>query len=376
MNLALIFGFALVCFLPALLTSVLVTALLRKLAPKIGLLDQPSERKVHTSPTPLGGGIGIWAGVLIPVAMAQLGIWLVASNEELREKIPAGIGVDWNRVLENSGTMWGILLAGTLLAAMGLLDDKKNLSWFPRLLVQLLVVVGVVGMLGVRATVFAQQTWIGFLFSVLWMGVLINAFNFLDNMDGLTSGIGFISALLFAAVMLLFPEDPRWLVGGVLLVLAGSLGGFLFFHNWPPARIFMGDAGSMFIGFMISAMTILGTFYKEDVVGRHVMLAPLCILAIPLYDFVSVIFIRLKQGRSPFHPDKSHFSHRLVELGLKPKYAVLTIHLATWTTGLGGLILYQVENWAMAIVVLGMVGCTLAIIAILETKGRANTAKK
>ncbi|MCA9068038.1 MAG: undecaprenyl/decaprenyl-phosphate alpha-N-acetylglucosaminyl 1-phosphate transferase, partial [Planctomycetaceae bacterium] len=208
--------------------------------------------------------------------------------------------------------------------------------------------------------------------SWLWYLVLINVFNFLDNMDGLFFCIALIASLLFSVVMLTGTSEPRWLVGGALLVLAGSISGFLFFHNWPPARIFMGDSGSYFIGLLLASLTMLGTYYEHTEVetSRHVILAPLCILAVPLYDISSVILIRLKQGRSPFQPDKSHFSHRLVELGLKPSRAVLTIYLATLTTGLGGLLLYQVEDWTGALLVALLISCVLAMIGILETAGR------
>ena len=137
-------------------------------------------------------------------------------------------------------------------------------------------------------------------------------------------------------------KTPMWSVALSLVILAGSLTGFLFW-NRPPASIFMGDCGSNVIGFLLATLTIVGTFYDYSG-SRHVFLAPLCVLAIPLYDFCTVIFIRLKQGRSPFHGDKSHFSHRLVELGLRPAPAVLTIHLATLMTGLGGLLLYKVSD--------------------------------
>jgi UDP-GlcNAc:undecaprenyl-phosphate/decaprenyl-phosphate GlcNAc-1-phosphate transferase len=202
--------------------------------------------------------------------------------------------------------------------------------------------------------------------------VLINAFNFLDNMDGLSSGIALIAALIFAAIMLTSLSEPRWLVAGVLLILAGSLLGFLC-HNWPPAKIFMGDTGSYFIGLLLASMTLLGTFFEhegEAQHGRHVILAPLCVLAVPLYDFATVLIIRLLEGRSPFQPDKSHFSHRLVQLGLKPKHAVMTVHLATLTTGLGALLLYRVADWSSACLVIALILCVLAIIAILETVGR------
>ncbi len=133
----------------------------------------------------------------------------------------------------------------------------------------------------------------------------------------------------------------------------------------------MGDSGSYFIGLIIATMTVLGTFYEETSGGsRHVILAPLCILAVPLYDTASVVLIRLKEGRSPFHPDKKHFSHRLVEMGLQPTSAVLTVHLTTITTGLAGLLLFHVPGWTEALLVLAIVACVIALIAILETAGR------
>ena len=169
--------------------------------------------------------------------------------------------------------------------------------------------------------------------------------------------------------MLTSVSEPRWLVAGALLVLAGSLAGFLC-HNWPPATIFMGDSGSMFIGMLLASLTVLGTFYDASIPSRHVILAPLCVLAVPLYDFTTVVLIRLMQGHSPFHPDKNHFSHRLVRLGLSRRNAVLTVHLTTLTTGLGALLLYELESWAAALLVIALVFCVLSIIAILESTTR------
>ncbi len=366
--------FILACFLPACLVSAISTAVMRRLAPRWGLIDQPAARKVHREPTPLGGGVGIWAGVVLPIATAQLFAYFAIHDESLLKfvSLPESITVHLEGVLYRSGQLWAILGCGTLLAVMGLLDDRKNLPWWPRLLVQFLVAVFLVAGMNVHATVFTPIPALGYMLSILWYLVLINSFNFLDNMDGLSSGIALIAAVLFAVVMLTGTSEPRWLVGGALLVLAGSLSGFLFFHNWPPARIFMGDSGSYFIGLLLASLTMLGTYYEHSdaEASRHVILAPLCILAVPLYDISSVIVIRLLQKRSPFHPDKSHFSHRLVELGLKPSRAVLTIYLATLTTGLGGILLYRVENWTGAILVVLLVACVLAIIGVLETAGR------
>jgi len=275
----------------------------------------------------------------------------------------------WEGLRSRTGQLWAVIAGGTALSVMGLFDDWKSLPWQPRLLMQFLVATALVFGAGIRGTLFVSQPWIGAVLSVIWMLVLINALNFLDNMDGLSGGIALISSSLFAVVMLTGTTHPRWFVAGMLLILAGSVVGFLF-HNRPPARIFMGDTGSYFLGLLLASMTIFGTFYEYGQTPTHVILAPLCILAVPLFDITSVIVIRLLEGRSPFQPDKSHFSHRLVELGLSKPAAVATVHLTTLLTGLAGLVLYQVRTWAAAGLVVGMVICVLIVITILESVGR------
>jgi UDP-GlcNAc:undecaprenyl-phosphate GlcNAc-1-phosphate transferase len=212
------------------------------------------------------------------------------------------------------------------------------------------------------------------LLTTAWFVVIVNSFNFLDNMDGLSPGIGLITSMIFAIMMLTRPDDPRWLVAGFFLILSGSLIGFLC-HNWSPARIFMGDAGSYFLGFTTACMSVLGTYYTEGDHQRHAILAPFCVLAVPLYDICSVIFLRLREGRSPFQADKRHFSHRLVAMGLSKVQAVLTVHLATLTTGLGGLLLMQVTTWRAALLIVAMVGCVIMIIAVLESAERPGQNK-
>lgn len=357
------------CLIPSFAVSCSVTGFMRWFSPRIGLIDQPAARKVHTSPTPLGGGVGIVAGFLLTTIAAHVAVWWLLRQPQLPAWFPEELRPHLTGVIARGGDFWKLVVAGLVIATMGFLDDYRPLPWQPRLCLQLGVAVALASC-GFRATVFASQPWIGFLLTVVWIVVLINAFNFLDNMDALSSGIGLIAATVFACVMLTSAAEPRWFVGGALLVLAGSIAGFLC-HNWPPAKIFMGDAGSMFIGLMLATLTLLGTFYDPQQSTRSVILAPLCVLAVPLYDFTSVMLIRLSQGRSPFQADKSHFSHRLVELGLSRKDAVYTVHLCTITTGIGALLLYRVQDWTGAILVLAMVLCVLAVIAILETVGRS-----
>jgi UDP-GlcNAc:undecaprenyl-phosphate/decaprenyl-phosphate GlcNAc-1-phosphate transferase len=369
--------FAAACLVPAFCVSYLATAGMKRLAPKVGLIDQPAavkEHATHIQATPLGGGIGIYLGFLLPIVAAQMIAWLAHASPGSFSWIPPEVALHLDGVLYRSGTMWAILMAGTVLVCMGLLDDLAAIPWPPRLAVQFLVAAALVAG-GVQGTVFAQQPWVGIVLTVLWIVGLTNSLNFLDNMDGLAGGIGLIASVLFAAVMLTAVSEPRWLVGGALLVLAGSLIGFLC-HNRPPATIFMGDSGSMFIGLLLSSLTVLGTFYDPSMASRHVILAPLCVLAVPLYDFCTVVTIRLKNGHSPFHPDKNHFSHRLVDLGLSRRNAVLTVHLTTLTTGLGALLLYRLPDWNGALLVVALVLCVLAIIAILESVGRRKAKGK
>lgn len=342
---------------------------MRTLAPKWGLMDQPAARKVHLIPTPLGGGIGIWLGVVVPLVGGLILAWLVPSFPALRDLLPQEIWPHLGGVKYRSLQLLAILAGGTFLSIMGLFDDWKSLPWQPRLAGQFLVACGLVFGAGIHVTLFVSAPWVGSILTVLWIMVLINSLNFLDNMDGLSAGIGLIASCLFGWIMLVSGTVTHWLVGGSLLVLAGSLGGFLI-HNRPPAKIFMGDTGSYFIGLLLACLTVQGTFYEYGSSGKHVILAPLCILAVPLYDICSVLLIRVWQGRSPFQPDKSHFSHRLVEMGLSKPAAVVTIHLTTLTTGLAGLLLYQVDNWYAASLVFALILCVLAVIAVLETAVR------
>lgn len=356
------------CLLSSFVTSLVCTYGMRLVAPRIGLMDKPAARKVHTVPTPLGGGIGIWCGVVFPLVVAQSLIWYWKKSPP--EWLPEELAQHLGGAIYRSRELWCIVAAASILALTGLADDIRPLSWKLRLLLQFGVSMAIVAS-GVRATLFVTNPWIGAILSVLWFVVLVNSFNFLDNMDGLSGGIALIVSSVFAVIMLTKPGEPHWFVGGFFLIVSGSVLGFLW-HNWSPARIFMGDAGSYFLGFSIACMTILGTFYSPADANAHVALAPLCVMAVPLYDICSVVLIRICEGRSPFQPDKRHFSHRLVALGLTRVQAVLTVHLTTLTTALLGLTLYSVRTWRAGLVIVACVGCILLLVAILEAAPREN----
>jgi UDP-GlcNAc:undecaprenyl-phosphate GlcNAc-1-phosphate transferase len=357
--------------LPSFFVALIATYLVRQNASRFGLIDLPNERKIHTSPTPRGGGIAVWLGVVATFAIAQLLLWYVKSSG-------SGIVPDFAKehvagAWAKTGELWILLSAGTILMLLGLADDRGGLSWQFRLAVEFAVAAACVWLVpNLRATAFIPYPPVTSVLSVLWIVALINAFNMLDNMDALSAGVSAISAAILAAVMLLSPDPltgaPQLFKAGLLLVLVGSLLGFLW-HNRPPAKIFMGDSGSYFIGFMIAVATLLASYTGYHSEKRHAILAPLLVMAVPLYDMATVIFIRLKRGHSPFAADKNHFSHRLVDLGLTKPQAVLTIYLMSATCGLGALLLHRVDRTG-AVLVLLLIACVIGLIAILESTGR------
>jgi len=359
----------LVTIVPSFLISYFTVALVRVAAQRFGLMDKPGYRKIHVTPIPLGGGLGIWAGLAGTFALGTVAVFLGNSLFEPQGPLSA-FAIYLPGLRDKVSEIWVLLMGATILMILGLADDRTGLPWQLRLLVELLVAAGIVYWQGLQLTAFIDLPWLTGLLSVLWIVALINSFNMLDNMDGLSGGVAAISAAMLAAMLMLQPDpmtrQPQLFVAALLLVLVGSLMGFLT-HNWPPASIFMGDAGSYLVGYWIAIATLLTTYTGYQGATSHAIIAPLCVLAIPLYDMCSVIWIRLREGRSPFEGDKRHFSHRLVELGLSKKSAVLTIYLATFTCGLGAILLNRTDIVGAALVVL-LVAAVLGLIAILENR--------
>ena len=371
-------GLVLATVFPAFLISVFAVGLVKRFAVTLGLLDEPNARKVHTVPIPLGGGLGIWLGVVGTFLLGTIVLYLLRTNEQLaRELVPTRLQPHLPGLMSRAGQIWLLLGGGTILAILGLLDDRFALDWRARLAVEFLVAGFVVYLQNLQLTAFIGIPWLTGILSVIWIVMLINSFNMLDNMDALSGGVAAIICGMFAMMLIVNPDpvqgQPQLFVAAMLLVLLGSLLGFLK-HNWPPATIFMGDAGSYFVGYWIAIGSLLSTYAGAKGLTPHAVLAPLCVLAIPLYDMVSVIWIRVREGRSPFQADKRHFSHRLVDLGMTKKQAVVTIYLATITCSLGALLLPRTDIWGAAIVV-AIVLCMLALVGVLESLTGSNGTK-
>ena len=337
-------------------------------AGRLGLLDRPGGRKTHAAPVPLGGGIGIWIGTTLTFLVGTLFVVMIRQSPELADHLPPQFAEHLDGVWSRAIDLWKLLGAGTVLVALGLWDDRKGLSPWYRLGVQFLVASFVVLVLGYRFTAFIEVPWLTNALSVIWIVAVINSFNMLDNMDGLSGGVATIVSISLATVMFSTPEDsrgPQWFVAALLMVVAGSIVGFLW-HNFPPAKIFMGDGGSYFVGFLIAVSTLLATYASYDSLSPHAVSAPLCAMAVPLYDLTTVLWIRIREGRSPFEGDQSHFSHRLVAMGMSRPKAVYTIWLVTATCGLAAVLITRVSLGSAAMVY-GIVACMLLLIVILES---------
>jgi len=352
------------------IVSLWIVGWVKQHAVKLRLIDMPNDRKMHTTPIPRGGGVGIWLGVVSIFAIGTVSVALANSLPTVvADWIPAGLRELIPGLWSKIGSIWLLLIGGSVVAILGLADDRYGLDWRVRLAVEFAVAAMVVYGLKLQLTAYIDLPWLTPILSVFWIVMLINSFNMLDNMDALSAGVAAIVSGMLALMLLTTSEPsqagPQWFVAVMVLALFGGLLGFLR-HNWPPATIFMGDSGSYFVGYWIGVTTLLSTYSGASGQAPHAVFAPLCLLAIPIYDTFSVIAIRLREGRSPFQADKKHFSHRLVELGMTKKQAVGTIYLATLTCSLGALLLPRTD-WVGAGIVLLIVFAMLALIALFES---------
>jgi UDP-GlcNAc:undecaprenyl-phosphate GlcNAc-1-phosphate transferase len=253
-----------------------------------------------------------------------------------------------------------LLLGSAIVFVVGLLDDvlgdRFRVAWkvAGQVLAALILVVG-----GIRTDVFYYD-WLNVLLTVVWVVGITNAFNLLDNMDGLSAGVALVASL----VLLL----NAWLLGGffmslIYVALIGALLGFLV-YNWHPASVFLGDSGSLFIGFTLASLTLLQRYVSNASSTYFPVLMPLLVLALPILDTTTVTFIRIRERRPIYVGDSRHLSHRLVSLGMKPPLAVFTIYLISLGLGLGAVGLAH-ANLVQAIIILLQALAVVAVVLIL-----------
>jgi UDP-GlcNAc:undecaprenyl-phosphate GlcNAc-1-phosphate transferase len=355
----------------ALAISLPLTAILIRAGHRLNTLDSAGARghvKTELRRVPNIGGIAIFAAVAIPLAGGLVALSIIG-EEQWRSWLPA-LAEHLPRLRESMPSAWALLACLFVLHIVGLLDDRRSLPPGPKLLMQLAAAAMMTIWFDVRLlTVLGDVPSIAI--TILWIVAITNAINFLDNMDGLAAGVSAIAATMFMVATLL---NEQWFIAATLALLIGGVLGFLVF-NFPPAKIFMGDGGSLVIGFLLAVLTARTTFYdpaqSDYALGTswYGVFMPVIVLAVPLYDFVVVTFIRLKQGRSPFLGDQQHFSHRLVERGLSRRGAVIVIWGATLITAVGGIALGSLRPW-QAILVGVQTIAVLVVIALLEHASR------
>lgn len=344
---------------------------MRRWALANGFVDQPGERKIHDQPIALGGGIAIFWAVILPIAGAVIAA-ILFHRFEIPSWLPQTLAAHIDGLVRRSRMAGVLVVATAVLHITGLIDDRKHLGPWIKLTIQFAVALFITTVGPIRFSLFISNPFVTTGLSVLWIVVIVNAFNFLDNMDGLSAGLGIIcSAIILSAAL----AGGQVFVSSLLVLLIGSLLGFLLF-NFAPAKLFMGDGGSLPVGMLIAVATIQTTYYHEgaETNSWYSAFIPLVALAVPLYDFISVTLLRTRQGKSPFVGDKQHFSHRLVGRGMSTRQAVLTIYLATACTGLGATFLHQVSPVG-AILIFIQTLLIVLIIAILEQPLQFNDSK-
>jgi UDP-GlcNAc:undecaprenyl-phosphate GlcNAc-1-phosphate transferase len=324
----------LVVFLASAAAVAVVTPLVRRLAVKVGAVDAPSDRKVHPRPTPTGGGIAILAGTITGLGVAYA--------------IP-----EFRSLFRESSELQGTLVAVVVITVLGLVDDLRTLSPPAKIAGQILAA-GILVLNGVELLFFWFPSQgvislgpdLSVPLTILWVLILVNAVNLIDGLDGLAAGIVVVAAGAFFVWVFAAPPTFPSLQGpeissAALLsaVAAGAAVGFLP-YNFHPARIFMGDAGSMQLGLLLAAATVAGVGRTVKASGGDIaafsipVLLPVFVLAVPLLDVALAVIRRLVRGRPVFAPDKEHIHHQLQEIGHTHRRTVLILYL--WAILLAG----------------------------------------
>ena len=359
----------LIVFGEALLISTVVMPFIIRLARKWEIVDKPGERKIHHTPKPLMGGVGIFTGFFVTIVGNIVGFYLLFYTDFVQSHLQSIVKVFplLHSVLPK---LIVILGGGFLIHLLGIIDDifKEKISYQPKFIAQFVIAV-LVAVYGVRTHFMPGQIPDIFITSI-WIVGITNGFNLLDNLDGLTAGVSIIAAFIFFVIAVL---QGQIFFAFILAALAGASLGFLF-YNFHPSKLFMGDSGSLFLGYMFGTLTVMGSYVVPSSASLIPIVMPILILSIPLYDTFSVMFIRWRQGRPLFLGDKCHFSHRLLDLGLGHRTVVIFIYLVCFCIGMTAMLLPYVSI-AGSIIILVQAVIIYVLITFLIMIGTKNANK-
>lgn len=344
--------------------TALAVPICKRIAIRYGVVDKPGHRKVHTVAKPYLGGAAMFAGFFGTIVSALGVLWIIRHTEFLRQHL------EWVYYampgMQRNLSLLGAVVVGCVLSfAVGLWDDwtSHKHAFSVKLTVQVIGALLLV-LSGAQITVLGWQP-LNIAVTVLWVVGITNAFNLLDGMDGLAAGVAAIALAFFAVVALI---QTQYLTCALLVALFGTVIGFLF-YNFRPASIFMGDAGSLFLGFAMASLTVLESYVTDSTAPAIAVAMPLLILAVPIFDTVRVVTIRLK-NRQPIHVgDENHIHHRLVAMGFSQRGSVILIYLVAFTCGVNALLLPFVKVWH-ATILLAQTAGLLGIVAALMRLGK------
>jgi UDP-GlcNAc:undecaprenyl-phosphate/decaprenyl-phosphate GlcNAc-1-phosphate transferase len=334
-------GAGLLAFSIALFASLLLTVPVKALAIRVGMVDLPGPRKVHLEPIPLLGGLAIYGAVMLAILLAFDG--------------PA------------RAQSFGIVTGATLVAAVGFLDDRKLLHHQVKLFLGMPLAAVILMASGVRANVFTVLLgnsigyWLDAVLTLVWVVGITASFSILDHMDGLCAGVAAMAAAFFAVIAYLNGQTVVTMLAAAIL---GAAAGFLRW-NFKPAKIFMGDGGAMFLGFLMATLGLkLRIEHGTNLAG---WLAPVLILSATIFDTTLVTISRSRRGLLPFAtPGKDHSAHRLANLGLGQRGAVLSMYLAGAVGGTAGVLITYLSTWKILLVAAALLALVALAIVRLE----------
>jgi UDP-GlcNAc:undecaprenyl-phosphate GlcNAc-1-phosphate transferase len=309
------------------LTTAISLPLWRIWCRRAGVMDDPGQRKLHAAPIPLAGGLAVMTGLLLPLLA---GVLLALTRAGLvRPLLDASTARLFQHGFDKEALQIVAIFAGALgMLLIGLWDDRFELRPAVKFTGQLVVAL-VVASAGVRITLFVPSPWFHYAITVLWILTVVNAFNFMDNMNGLCAGLGLIGGWCFGIISAI---NGQFLVATTAFLITGALAGFLP-YNFPKASAFLGDAGSHLVGYLLAVLAILPHFYTKQHPQKFAVLTPLLVLALPLADLAWVVLLRWRAGKPFYVGDTNHLSHRLERRGLSRTGAVLTIWLLAAALG-------------------------------------------
>ena len=347
-------GLVAAALVTAALIALITTPVVKSLAFKIGAVDVPKDnRRMHKHPIPRMGGLAIFLGFLLSVLI----------------------------FMPLTGQIRGMMLGAVVIVVLGIFDDIYALGAKFKFLVQIVAALLAV-MAGNEITILSNPNifssnpyWdLGILsipFSVLWIVAITNAVNLIDGLDGLACGVSTISSMTLLVIALVVSEPE---VAILMAALAGGCIGFIP-YNLNPAKIFMGDTGSTFLGYVLAVVSINGLFKSAAIISFAV---PFLMLGLPIFDTCFAILRRVSKGQSPMAPDRGHIHHRLIDMGLTQKQAVAVLYVISAILGLSAVVLTTngVEKAMMFLLALGLAGGLSAKLYLDRINGRNQSAPR